>query len=167
MPAAIWQPVCGSWCFKGSQTLTAADFKTCCPEIFLLTVIIYFALLFVDVLPVLISRDVIKTSGDGVCMWRAAARQPKGRKHGGEVLAVSVLNWKVLFFFSDTDCSATKTATVQVLLETYQADGRCYQATLSRSQQAQELEQVKDSDIIQHLQYDFSKLATTKVIGCC
>ena len=94
MPAAIWQGVRGSWLFKESQTLTSAYFKTCCLDyIFLLTVIIYFALLFVDVLLVLISRDVIKTSGDGVCMWRAAAaRQPKGRKHGGEVLAVSVLN---------------------------------------------------------------------------
>jgi len=62
-------------------------------------VIIYIALLFVDVLLVLISRDVTKTSGDEACMWRAAARQPKGSKHGGEVLSVSVLNCKVLFFF--------------------------------------------------------------------
>lgn len=164
MPAAIWQIVRGSWLFQGSQTLTSAYFKTCCLDyIFLLTVIIYFALLFVDVLLVLISKDVIKTSGDGVRMWRAAARQPKGRKHGGEVLAVSVFNWKI-FFFSDTDCSATKTATVQVLLGIYWADGRCYQTTLCRSQQAQELlEQVEDLDIIQHLQDEFSKLAATKV----
>lgn len=165
VPAAIRQHVHGSWLFKGSQTLTSAYFKMCSLNyVFLLTVIIYFELLFVDVLLVLISRDVIKTSGDGVCMWRAAARQPKGRKHGGEVLAVSVLNWKAFFFSPDTDCSATETATVQVLLGTYRADGRCYQATLCRSQQAQELlEQVKDSDIILHLQYDFSKLAASKI----
>lgn len=93
VPAAIWQRVHGSWLFKGSQTLTSAYFKMCCLNyILLLTVTIYFALLFVDVLLVLISRDVIKTSGDGVCTWREAARQPKGRKHGGEILAVSVLD---------------------------------------------------------------------------
>lgn len=169
MSVAIWQCAHGSWLFKGSQTLTSVYFKTCCLNyIFLLTVIIYFTLLFVEVLLVLISRDAIKTSGDGVCMWRAAARQPKGRNHR-EVLAILVLNSKtiffniIIFFFSDSDCSATKTAKVQVLLGKHQADGRCYQITLCRSQQAPELiEQVKDSDIIQHLHHDFSKLVATK-----
>lgn len=98
MSVAIWQCAHGSWLFKGSQTLTSVYFKTCCLNyIFLLTVIIYFTLLFVEVLLVLISRDAIKTSGDGVCMWRAAARRPKGRNHR-EVLAILVLNSKTIFF---------------------------------------------------------------------
>lgn len=98
MSVAIWQCAHGSWLIKGSQTLTSVYFKTCCLNyIFLLTVIIYFTLLFVEVLLVLISRDAIKTSGDGVCMWRAAARQPKGRNHR-EVLAILVLNLKTIFF---------------------------------------------------------------------
>lgn len=95
---------------------------------------------------------------------RAAARQPKGRKHGGKVPAVSVLNWKTFFFFPDNDCSATRAATIQAHLRKYGADGRYYQATLCRVQQAQELlKKVKDLDMIQYLHYDSSKLAATNI----
>lgn len=91
---------------------------------------------------------------------QAAQRKEPWRK----VPPASVL--KVLFFLFEpphTDCSATKTASVQVLLGIYWAVRKCYQATLCRSQQAQEfLEHVKDSAIIQHLQCDFSKLTATK-----
>lgn len=47
-----------------------------------MTVIIYFALLFVDILLVLISRDVIKTSGDGVCGEQLQAAQRKETQRG-------------------------------------------------------------------------------------
>ncbi|EOB00655.1 hypothetical protein Anapl_02507 [Anas platyrhynchos] len=46
-----------------------------------------------------------------------------------------------------SDCSATKTAKVQVLLGKHQADGRCYQITLCRSQQAPELIEQHPSDL--------------------
>lgn len=84
VPAAIWHWVRGSWLFKGSQTLTSTYFKTSCLDyIFLLTVIIYFALLFLDVLLVLISRDVIKTSGYGVCVKSSSqAAQMKQTRRG-------------------------------------------------------------------------------------
>lgn len=96
VPAAIWQRVRGSGLFEDDK-LTSAYFKTCCLNcIFLVTVIIYFALLFVDILLVLISRDVIKTSGDGVCGEQPPGSPKAGRKHGGEVPPVSVL--KELFF---------------------------------------------------------------------
>lgn len=41
---------------------------------FLLMVIIYLILVSVDILLVVISRDAIKTSGDGVCMCESSSQ---------------------------------------------------------------------------------------------
>lgn len=95
------------------------------------------------------------------------AQRKETRKGSSCSLSVKMKGISFFFFFflsPDTDYSATKTATVQVLQGIYRADGRCYQTTLCQSQQGQELlKQVKDSDTLQHLQHDFSKLVATKV----
>lgn len=157
MAACMW--VLALW---GWQNLTSARFKMGCLNIdfwwqWLFTLHFYLLIYCWYLSAEMLSKHL------GMEYAESSCRQPKGRKHGGELPPVSVLKG---FFFPPpyTDCSATKTASVQVLLGIYWAVRRCYQATLCTSQQAQEfLQHVKDSAIIQHLQYDFSKLAANKV----